>query len=297
MYILFLFIAVITLLIDLHPKKKLRRNIKLTDKLNNKFSKFHYKKDSKNYRNLNIKIRNAGLNLSPETFQTIRFILPTAVIIFYILFEVINYLNLQINIEELKEAAKILNNETILNIHLNINIVTILFIGFITLILPNLILIFMIKIRSGIVKRESLVLQTYTIMLLKTSRPIKHILLSLYERANYFKPLLKAANEKFSADSKNALEELKNSSPQGDFVNICIALQQAMNSDRKFSVMYLENHRNLSREVNKQIRIRNQTRNQGIGILIMMIPLLINIAIVGYPWLMYTIRAIRFISI
>lgn len=297
MYILFLFIAVIILLIDLHPKKKLRRNIKLTDKLNNKFSKFHYKKDSKNYRNLNIKIRNAGLNLSSETFQTIRFILPAAVIIFYILFEVINYLNLQINIEELKEAAKILNNETILNIHLNINIVTILFIGFVTLILPNLILIFMIKIRSGIVKRESLVLQTYTIMLLKTSRPIKHILLSLYERANYFKPLLKAANEKFSADSKNALEELKNSSPQGDFVNICIALQQAMNSYRKFSVMYLENHRNLSREVNKQIRIRNQTRNQGIGILIMMIPLLINIAIVGYPWLMYTIRAIRFISI
>ncbi len=43
--------------------------------------------------------------------------------------------------------------------------------------------------------------------------------------------------------------------------------------------------------------MRKQTRNQGIGILAMMIPIAISIAVVGYPWLVYTIRAISSIPI
>jgi len=299
MYIWFILMDVIIVFMDLRPKKKLkcRNNIKIIDKLSSKLSKIQYKKDGKNYRELQQKIRNAGFHISPEIFQTIRLTLPLAVIVFYILFEVINYINLQVNIKDLTEAAKILNDETILNIHININGLVIILIVFVTLLIPDLIIKFMAEIRTISSKKESLILQTYTIMLLKTAKPVKQILISLYERADFFKPQLELALNKFSADPDKALAELQNSAPQNDFKNICIALLQAMNSDRKLSIMYLENHRNLAREVNKQIRIRNQTRKQGLGVLVMMVPLLLTIAIVGYPWLMYTIKAIGSIPV
>lgn len=300
MYIIFGLLAVIIIILSMRPKKKLnyRNNKKFVDRLNEKLSRLHYKKDSNNYRALQQRIINAGISVGPETFQTVRLILPLAVMILYILFNIINYLNLKLSIENLAEAAKVLKNETILNINLNINVLTMLLIGAVTLLLPDLIVRFMGAIRTEFSKREALILQTYTIILLRTTKPIKQILQSLYERADYFKPLLKTVNEKFSTNQNGALTELKNSAPQkSDFLNISIALKQALNSDRKLSVIYLENHRNLAREVNKQIRIRNQTRNQGIGILLMMIPILICIAIVGYPWMMYTIRAISQIPI
>lgn len=300
MYIILVLLALLIIIMCMPYKKKLRHrnNVKLIDRINSKMSKLHYKKDSKNYKKLQQKIINAGLTINPEIYQTVRLILPIASIVIYILLKVINFINLQVNIEDLTEAAKVLNDESILNISFNVNLLIILFIFFMSMLLPDLILFFIGKIRVGISKREALILQTYTIMLLKTTKPVKQILISLYERSDYFKPLLKTASEKFSTDQKGTLSEMKNSASQkSDFFNVCIALQQAQNGDRKLSVMYLENHRNLAREVNKQIRIRKQTRNQGIGIIIMMIPILICVAIVGYPWLIYTIRAISQIPI
>lgn len=300
MYIIFTFLAVaiITMCIPHKKKLKYRNSMKLTDRLNNKLSKLHYKKGSKNHSKLQQKIVNAGVTISPEKYQTVRLVLPVAVIAVYIFFKIINFINLQLSIKNLIEAARVLNDESILNIKLNINLLIVLLMGVMVFMLPDLILFFMEKIRTGISKREALILQTYAIMLLKTTKPVKQILISLYERADYFKPLLKTANEKYSTDQNVALAEMKNSAPQNsDFINICIALQQALTGDRKLSVMYLENHRHLAREVNKQVRIRNQTRNQGIGILIMIVPLITAIAIVGYPWLIYTIRSISLIPI
>lgn len=300
MYIVLTLLAVAIIIMCIPHKKKLkyRNNLKLTDRLNNKLSKLHYKKGGKNYSKLQQEIVNAGLTTSPEKYQTIRLMLPVAVMVFYIFFKIINFINLQLSIKSLTEAAKVLNDESILNIRLNINLLIVLFMGLMAFLLPDLILFFMGKIRSGISKREALILQTYTIMLLKTTKPVKQILISLYERADYFKPLLKTANERYSTEQNVALEEMKNSVPKNSgFVNICIALQQALTGDRKLSVTYLENHRHLAREVNKQVRIRNQTRNQGIGILIMIVPLITAIVIVGYPWLIYTIRAISLIPV
>ena len=261
--------------------------------MNNKLSRLHYPKNSKKYEEIQQKIKRSGIYLSPESFQTIRLILPSVIIVFYVLIKVINYINLKLSIEELTEAARILNNKAILNIHFNISMSVILLIGLVTFIIPEIILRLMIRIRTRLSKRKSLILQTYAIMLLKTNKPVKQILISLYERADSFKPILETAINKFSFNQVAAIEELKNSAPKkSDFINICIALRQAIDSDRGLSIIYLENHRKLSREVNKQIRIRDQTRNQGIGILIMMIPLLVSIALVGYPWLMYTIKAV-----
>ncbi len=298
MYAILLMISIVVLALSIKPKKKLkRRNDKgLLESLNNKFSKLHHKKGSRRYYKLKQKIINAGLKMSPETYQTVRLVLPVVVMVIYILFKSINFINLKISAENLIEAAKILNDESILNIRFNINFLIVFLIGFISLLLQELILFFMGKIKAKISKREALILQTYTIMLLKTTKPVKQILISLYERADFFKPHLKKANERFSTDPEVALSELMESA-QGDFINICIALQQAFNGCRPLSVTYLENRRNLSREVNKQIRIRNQTRNQGIGILIMIIPLVVSLAIVGYPWIMYTLKAIRSIPI
>lgn len=299
MYVVLLMISIIALALSIKPKKKLksRNNKGLLESLNNKFTKLHYQKDSRNYVKLKQKIIKAGLIMSPETYQTVRLILPGMIMVIYILFKVINYINLQLSIEALTEAAKVLNDESILNIGLNINFLVVFLIGLISLVLQGLILFFMGKIRAGISGREALILQTYTIMLLKTTKPVKQILISIYERADYFKSILETAVNKFSAAPEEALEELKNSTPKSNFSNICITLQQALNGDRQLSITYLENHRNLAREVNKQIRIRNQTRNQGIGILIMMIPLIVSIAIVGYPWLVFTIKAISSIPI
>ncbi len=298
MYVIFLMISIIVLVLTIKPKKKLKRRKDkgLLESLNNKLSKLYYKKESRKYYKLKQKIVKAGLTMSPETYQTVRLILPVVIMVIYIFFKMINFINLKISAENLTEAAKILNDESILNIRLNINFLTVLIIGLIALFLQRVVLFIMGKIRAEISKKEALILQTYAIMLLKTTKPVKQILISLYERANHFKPHLKQANERFSTNPDAALSELKESA-QGDFINICIALQQALNGDRKLSVTYLENRRNLSREVNKQIRIRNQTRDQGIGILIMMIPLVVSLAIVGYPWIMYTLKAIKSIPI
>lgn len=293
MYILFVLLAVVIMIIYIRTKKKLRYNVKFTDRLNNALSLLHYKKDSKSYIKLQDKIKKAGLSINPETFQSIRILLPFAAVTFHILMNVINYVNLLLSINELENAARLLDDPSVLNVRFNVNIFIIHIILLVSLLLPDLILIIMKKLRLSLSKRETLTLQTYAIMLLKTSKPVKDILYSLYKRANYFKPLLEIATNTFSADSNKALDELRKSAPErSEFENVCIALQQALNGDRRLSITYLENHRKLSREVNKQIRIRKQTRNQGIGILVMMIPLLISAILVGYPWLMITIRAI-----
>ncbi len=247
MYIVFVLMAVIMIFIALWPRKKLRYrdNVKLIDRLNSIMSKLHYKKSSKNYYSkLQQKIINAGITMSPETYQTVKLILPIAVMIIYIFLKVINFINLRLNTKALTEAAKVLNDETILDIRFKINFIVVLLIGIIVLLLPDLMLFFMGKVREGISKREALILQTYAIMLLKTTKPVKEILKSLYERADYFKPLLKTATEKFSTNQNGAITEMKKFAPQkSDFVNICIALQQALNGDRQLSVIYLENHR------------------------------------------------------
>lgn len=297
MYIIFIIIALFTFMLGFRSKKKLNRNKKLKEILNEKLSKLHYRKDSKNYNNLKIKIINSGIDVSPETFQTVTLLLPIFTMMSYIALKIINYMNLRVNEKALMDAAKVLNNEAILNVSLNVNALSIALVGFITLLIPDLLLRLMGKIRAGGIKREALMLQTYTIMLLKTTRPVKQILISLQERADYFKTQLKIVNEKFSTNPDAALSELKRSASQGDFTNICVAMQQALSGDRSLSVIYLENHRKLAREVNRQIRIRNQTRNQAIGIFIMAIPTLACIAVVGYPWLMYVVRAIKSIPI
>ncbi len=297
MHIIFIIIALFIFILGLRPRKKLNRNKKLTEVLNERFSKLHYKTDSKKYNNLKIKIINSGIDVSPETFQTVTYLLPIFTMMSYITLKVINYMNLRVNEKALMEAAKVLNNEEILNVSLNVNALSIALVGFIALLFPYLLLRFMGKIRAGGIKREALMLQTYAIMLLKTTRPVKQILISLQERADYFKTQLETVNEKFSTNPDAALSELKRSGPQGDFTNICVAMQQALSGDRSLSVIYLENHRKFSREVNKQIRIRKQTRNQAIGIFIMAVPTLACAVVVGYPWLMYVIRAIKSIPI
>lgn len=299
MYIIFLLIAILLILLDLKPAKKLkyRSNAIIIDKLNNKLSWIQYKKDSKKYKETQTKIKKAGLELSTETYQTIKIILPIVTMILYILFKILNYTNLQVNTEELREAAKVLNDETILNIKLNINSLVVLLIGFISSLLPDLIIKFLIKSKTYLGQKEALTLQTYTIMLLRTAKPVKQILISLYERTSIFKHQLELAINKYSSDPDKALSDLKGSVTQDNFKIICISLQQALNNDRDLSIRYLENNRNLAREVNKQIRIRNQTREEMVGMMIMMIPMLLTLCIIGYPWLIYTLKSISSIPL
>lgn len=299
MYIIIVVIAVFIILFDLRPAKKLkiRSNARIIDKLNNRLLRIQYKKGSKEYKETEIKIRKAGLDLSAETYQTIRTILPFITMMLYMLFKILNYANLQVNTEELKEAAKVLDDETILNIKLNINFLVVLLIGSISFLVPDFITKFLIKAKTNTGQKEALTLQTYTIMLLRTAKPVKQILISLYKRTSTFKYQLELAINKYSSDPDKALSDLKESVSQDDFKIICIALHQALNNDRDLSIRYLENNRNLAREVNKQIRIRNQTRNEMVGMMIMMIPMLLTLCIIGYPWLIYTLKSITSIPL
>lgn len=295
MYLIFASLSVFIFLYDLIPYKKLRRKIntgRLIDKLTNKIIKFQYKEGSTKYEEIKYKIKKAGLDLKPETYQIIKVILPIIFMNIYILFKIINYVNLSLNIEELRETARVLDNKKILDIYLDIRISIVILVGILSFFIPNAVLNIIIKARKKISEKENLILQSYTIMLLKSTKPVKQILISLYDRAKIFKPYLEYAVNRFSTDENAALEELKNSVPNESFKNICISLQKALNNDRRLSIHYLENHRKLSMEVNKQLRIRKETKDQAIGMILMILPMLIAIGIAGYPWLIFTIKSI-----
>ena len=282
------------------PKKKLnrKRNFSTMKKSINKYLSFmQYKKGSKKYEEMDNNIKKAGLDITPETYQTITILMPTIISLVYIAFKILNYVNFMASTEEIKKVAEILQDPSLLNVKLNIRFLYLLMVWVITFLVIKSIPKIKISFRQAASEKETMILQTYTIMMLKTEKPTKEILKSLYERANIFRPYLQRAISKFSTDHNNALTELKNTVPNNNFKKICIALEQLLNNDKKLSLTYLENHRVLMREINKQKRMRKGTKDQIIGMLLMILPMLVFISIIGYPILIYTIKSIKTIPI
>jgi nitrate reductase NapE component len=60
-----------------------------------------------------------------------------------------------------------------------------------------------------------------------------------------------------------------------------------LKTDKDFSLAYLEKNRTITREINKQYRLRKNKRNEIIGTLLLIFPLLMLVAIGAYPWIIY----------
>lgn len=297
-YIIMLTTTVFLLILDMtiFKKKKLKKKFNKIDyiqKINNKIAFLQYKKGSKEYQKLKYSLLKSGLNITPETFQTINMIVPFIVVFISIVIEFIRYINNLVSLSSMKRAAEILGDESILNIDFSIKPVNLLIVWVITFMLPKIIMKIVIAIRKIFSEKEVLILQTYTIMMLKTKKPVKEILISLLERAKIYKPYIERALKTFSTDQEGALTLLKETSPNSNFKKICISLEQALKNDKELSITYLENHRILSREVNKQLRLRKNKRNEIIGVLLMVFPLFILIAIGAYPWLIYMLKILN----
>lgn len=287
-------------MIDMIPKKKLRhkRTIKtIMQSISKKLRTIQYNEGSKKYEELKMNLKKAGLDITPEEYQTITILMPTIITIIYTAFKILNYINFIVNAEEIKKVAEILQDTSLLDVKLNIRFLNLLLVWLITLLVVKSIPKIKISLRQATSEKETMILQTYAIMMLKTEKPTKEILKSLYERAKIFRPYLEKAINKFSTDSNRSLTELKNTVPNDNFKKICIALEQSLNNDKKHSIDYLENHRILIREVNRQKRMRKGIKNQIIGMLLMILPMLVFVSIIGYPIIMYTIKSIKTIPI
>ncbi|KXG73728.1 hypothetical protein [Thermotalea metallivorans] len=253
------------------------------------------KPESRKYKNLQSDLKKAGLRISPEAFLAITYIFPLVVVFLLIAIKYTNVINTLVNIEKVREVAENLNKPEIAQISLKITSTGWIFLLISALIanmLPKWVLKLIIEIKKGLGEKEILMLQTYTIIMLKVGKPVKQILISLYERASAYKEPLELAINTFSSDPNLALQTLKNSVASEGFGKICTALEQSLNYDRTISLAYLENHRILGKEINKQLRIRKNTRKKIIGVLLMIFPLVALLAIGSYPWLIFTLKQI-----
>lgn len=304
-YVIAVILALILITIDLVRYRKKRQKLriyKLSNKLDqisrNKFIKFVLDKKGEKYKvRVKNNLKQSELNLSPEAFQVITFITPIILIIASIVISYLNKLNMLINIDKLMIVAEQLGKPELAEISFKLNKSIIAIIALVGYFIPDGLLKIIVLIRKGMSEKEVLVLQTYTIIMLKADMPTKRILVSLYKRSRIFKKELETAVNKFSTDPNKALREIKENSFNDGFKKIIISLEQNLNSDKKIGVVYLQNNRTLGKEIAEQLRIRKTNKKNIIGILFMIIPLIVLLAIGFYPWLVYTLKQIGSISI
>lgn len=297
-YIVFLFLAFLLLLLEVISRKKGKRSIKNISFISKieKVSKssyirwMHNKKSSKSYKKLKRAITQAGLSLSPEMVQFISCILPFIIFTFLLAIRYTNILNTMANINELQKVAEALGDSSIAQVNTKINWGLISVIALISYYLPRWILKLLGGIRNFKAQKEILMLQTYTIMMLKTNQSVKQILITLMDRTKMYKKPLEIAVNNYSENPHKAIQNLRGDIGNKDFDKITNTLEQVLKTDRKVSIKYLENHRVLGKELN---RINQRTRNMKknvIGILLMIIPLAMFLAIGGYPWFVFTLK-------
>ena len=298
LYIIPLLIALLLVIIDfiLNVKKKRRIPTKgLVSKLekwgrNKLIKKLHDKPESKGYIKLSKKLKQAGIKMSPEAFQTMTYIIPIIIVIILLAIKYTNVINTLMNLEQLKIVAQKIGKEDIAKVDTSVNIPFLLIAFLISHKAPEWILNVLIAYRNAKGHKEIIMLQTYAIMMLKAGQSTKRILISLMERSRLYKEPLEIAVNSFSTNPNKALKELEESVGNKDFKKLCVALQQTLNYDRKISLTYLQNHRVLGRELQKLNRKAKNTKKSLFGMLLLIIPLLTFILVAGYPWLLFSLK-------
>jgi len=291
--------ALALVVVDLASQKKKRRirNITFLSKLEEasrkKYVKWmHDKPNSRKHKALQRKIKQAGLRISPEAIQLISYILPAVMFVFILAVRYTNMLNAMMNIEQLKRVAEILGDSSIAQVDTKVNWALILAMAFAFHYVPVGVLNLLIIFRSVKREKEVIMLQTYTIMMLKTGKAVKQILVTLMDRSDSFKLYLEKAVNNFSQNPTLALKELKEEAGHKDFAKIVVALEQALKSDRQISLKYLDTHRTLGKELNRINRRGRNAKKSIVGLLLMIVPLLALMLVGGYPWFVYALKVI-----
>ncbi len=287
-YLILLVVVLILLLIDLIIRKRSKKLLKSKQKIKlikllEKISKIIKFKRTEGYIKTERLLKDISLNFSVEMFYLCKFII--AFITVFIV-SVVNYLN-QVSI-----VTKI-NNLSIYNVKFNADISIVLLAILSSIILPDFILKQVIKLKNVIAQKEVLVLQTYTIMLIKAGKNVKDIIKSLYNRSTMFKKNFEFALNTYSSAPDGALKTLKSSTEIKSFKKIVIALEQCLNSDREVSLIFLKNSRKITKELNRLEKLKKDSNKKIFNTLMLILPLAAWVAVSGYPWFVYVIELIN----
>jgi hypothetical protein len=299
MYVVLLSIALLLVIVDILSQKKKRRirNVSLVNKLEktsrNKYIKWmHDKPNSKKYKKIKAQIKQAGFNISPELVQFLSYLLPAIMFLFIIAIRYTNMLNAMMNIDQLKKVAEVLGDSSIAQINTKTNWGLVLAGAFLFHYVPTGVLKVVGTFRNAKSQKEVIMLQTYAIMMLKTGKSVKQILITLMDRSDTFKAYIEKAVNNYSHNPQLALKELRENVGNKDFDKIITSLEQALKSDRQISLKYLENHRVLGKELNRINRRGRNAKKNVVGILLMIIPLLTLILVGGYPWFIFSLKVL-----
>ena len=292
-------IALVLVIVDILSQKKKRRikNVSFMNKLektsHNKYIKWiHDKPNSKKHKNMKKQIKKAGLSISPESIQFLSYILPAIMFLFIVAIRYTNILNAMMNIDQLEKVAKTLGDSSIAQVNTTVNWGLILAGAFVFHFLPIGVIKGLGIFRTAKAQKEVIMLQTYAIMMLKTGKSVKQILITLMDRSITFKNSLEKAVNNYSHKPQLALKELKEDVGNKDFEKIITSLEQALKSDRQISLKYLENHRVLGKELNRINRRGRNAKKSVVGVLLMIIPLLALLVVGGYPWFIFSMKVI-----
>ena len=287
-YLILLIASVILLLIDLIIKlrnKKIlksKKKTKLLKSLEKISLKLKFKRNKSYLKNEKL-LKDISLNFSVDMYYLLKIIFAITTVIVIIVVSYLNQVSIALNINKL----------SISNVTFNIDITTLLSVFLASIILPDIVLRQAVKIKDVIAKKEILVLQTYTIMLIKAGRNVKDILKSLYERSDLFKKNFELALNTYSSAPNESLTILKDSTEIKSFKKIVIALEQCLNSDREVSLIFLRNSRKITKELNRLEKLRKDGNKKIFNTLMLILPLAAWMAVSGYPWFVHVIKLIN----
>jgi nitrate reductase NapE component len=227
---------------------------------------------------------------TPEYFKALNVVIAFISVIIVVLLSYIYKLNMLVNIDELRVAAEVIGKPEIAHVDFSINLKAVVFTLLIMLVLPRQLLKVAVAVKSLMEENEVLMLQTYAMMMIKAGRPVKLILISLMDRSKLFKGVLKQAVNSFSEDPSRALRVARESAPNKGFDKTVRALEQALNHDRDVSLIFLKNHRQMTKELKALDRVRKNSIKTIVSTVLLIIPLLTFAFIAGYPFVVYSMK-------
>jgi nitrate reductase NapE component len=227
---------------------------------------------------------------TPEYFRALNVVIAFVSVIVVIVLSYIYKLNMLFNIDELRVAAEVIGKPEIVQVDFSISLKTVVFVLMMMLVMPRQLLKVAVAIKSLMEENEVLMLQTYSMMMIKAGRPVKLILISLMDRSKLFKGVLRQAVNSFSEDPSKALQVARESTSNKGFDKTIRALEQALHHDRDISLIFLKNHRQMTKELKALDRVRKNSIKSIVSTILLIIPLLTFAFIAGYPFVVYSMK-------
>lgn len=288
-YIVLIIVAMIIVMIDGNLNTRKKGSFHQLIVSLSKTKAFETKDKDSSYLKLQHDLLQLGMG-TPEYFKALNLIVAIISIIVVVLFGYVYKLNMLVNIEDLKVAAEAIGKPEIAQIDFSINIKAIALTVIVLLVLPRQLLKVAVAIKALMEENEVLMLQTYAMMMIKAGKPVKLILISLMDRSNLFKAVLRKAVNSFSEDPSKALQVARESTPNKGFDKTIRALEQALNHDRDISLIFLKNHRQMTKELKALDRVRKNSIKSIVSTVLLIVPLLAFAFIAGYPFLVYSMK-------